>query len=329
MGRLFPLGAIALLGLISAASAADIPLYGPVIKTAPVANFGWETEFGGRYWYSSGKSQLDLFRVPALPVVSRLTFSGLTGHSGELYGRLDHSLGFFVKGYAGYGALVSGNLQDEDFPPGINPYSSTNSDQRVGNLGYLTADLGWAFWTTPFVRVGAFVGYHRYAEKVNAYGCTQTAGNPFLCATPIPTSVLTITEEPNWNAARVGINAVWKITDRLKLTGDAAWVPYAALDDSDFHWLRIGTDFNGPTPQNGRGRGVQLEGILSYNITRAWSVGIGGRYWLIETKDLGGTAHFEKSADGLPQPITFKTERYGGFVQASYIFGAPILSANY
>jgi hypothetical protein len=101
------------------------------------------------------------------------------------------------------------------------------------------------------------------------------------------------------------------------------------LDDSDFHWLRIGTDFNGPTPQNGRGRGVQLKGILSYNITRAWSVGIGGRYWRIETKDLGGTAHFERSASGLPQPITFKTERYGGFIQASYIFGAPIIQASY
>jgi hypothetical protein len=32
---------------------------------------------------------------------------------------------------------------------------------------------------------------------------------------------------------------------------------------------------------------------------------------------------------GFPQDITFKTERYGGFVQASYIFGAPIVAAKY
>jgi hypothetical protein len=61
------------------------------------------------------------------------------------------------------------------------------------------------------------------------------------------------------------------------------------------------------------------------------SVGIGGGYWSIGTKNHGGTAHFEASASGggFPQPINFKTERYGGFVQASYIFGAPIVAAKY
>jgi hypothetical protein len=201
--RGFLLGAIALLGLVSAASAADIPAYGPLYKTAPVANFGWETEFGGRYWYSNGKTQWDLFGIPPAVQVSRLTFSGLTGHAGELYGRLDHSSGLFVKGYAGFGALIGGKLQDEDWPPFTPIYSSTDSDQRVGHLGYLTADLGWAFWTTPFVRVGAFVGYHYYSEKVNVYGCNQTVGGE-ICVPTIPTSVLLITQESNWNAARVG-----------------------------------------------------------------------------------------------------------------------------
>jgi hypothetical protein len=108
-------------------------------------------------------------------------------------------------------------------------------------------------------------------------------------------------------------------------------IPFVRLDANDFHWLRIGTSFNGPTPEDGKARGVQLEAILSYNITKAFSVGIGGRYWAMATTDHGGTAHFETSAigGGLPQDITFKTERYGGFVQASYIFGAPIVAANY
>lgn len=121
------------------------------------------------------------------------------------------------------------------------------------------------------------------------------------------------------------------ITDRLKLTGDAAWIPYAKLNARDFHWARIGTDFNGPTPEDGHGHGVQLEAILSYDVTRAFSVGIGGRYWRIQTPDHGATAHFDVSAigGGLPQDLNFKTERYGGFVQASYIFGAPIVAANY
>jgi hypothetical protein len=70
--RGFLLGAKALLGLVSAASAADIPAYGPLYKTAPVANFGWETEFGGRYWYSNGKTQWDLFGIPPAVQVYRL-----------------------------------------------------------------------------------------------------------------------------------------------------------------------------------------------------------------------------------------------------------------
>jgi hypothetical protein len=84
------------------------------------------------------------------------------------------------------------------------------------------------------------------------------------------------------------------------------------------------------TPEDGTARGVQLEAILSYNVTRSFSVGV-GRYWSIGTKDHGGTDHFEVSAigGGFPQAINFKTERYGGFVQASYIFGAPIVAAKY
>jgi hypothetical protein len=96
-------------------------------------------------------------------------------------------------------------------------------------------------------------------------------------------------------------------------------------------WLCIGTDFLGATPEGRTARGVQLEAILSYNVTRSFSVGVGGRYWSIGIKDHGGTDHFEVSAigGGFPQDITFKTERYGGFVQASYIFGAPIVAAKY
>jgi hypothetical protein len=84
------------------------------------------------------------------------------------------------------------------------------------------------------------------------------------------------------------------------------------------------------TPEGRTARGVQLEAILSYNVTRSFSVGV-GRYWSIGTKDHGGTDHFEVSAigGGFPQAINFKTERYGSFVQASYIFGAPIVAAKY
>jgi hypothetical protein len=47
------------------------------------------------------------------------------------------------------------------------------------------------------------------------------------------------------------------------------------------------------------------------------SVGVGGRYWHMESS---GNAHFEMF-DGSPQPIDFKTNIYGVFVQGSYRFG--------
>jgi Autotransporter beta-domain len=260
-------------------------------------------------------------------LTSRLTYSGLTGHSGELYGRADHSVGFFFKGNVGLGRIVSGNLQDEDFPPLTSPYSSTNSDQHSGRIGYATADFGWAVWNSPTLKVGPFVGVHYYAERMNAYGCTQTAGHPQICVPAIPNSTLGITEEANWLTGRVGVNGVWRITDRWTFTGDAAWV-YARLNANDKHWLR--TDLPAETIVDGNANGAQIEAVLSYNVTREFSVGIGGRYWAMATKDNDATRHLERLfAGALPQPATFKTERYGGFVQASYIFGAPLVAANY
>ena len=86
---------------------------------------------------------------------------------------------------------------------------------------------------------------------------------------------------------------MWKIDERLKITGDAAWlIPFSSLTASDAHLLRIGTDFNGPTPIDGHGYGVQLEAILSYNVTDAFSVGLGARYWRIQTQNADATSHF-------------------------------------
>ena len=33
----------------------------------------------------------------------------------------------------------------------------------------------------PGSKLGAFVGYNYYRNDVNVYGCTQIAGNPFIC----------------------------------------------------------------------------------------------------------------------------------------------------
>jgi outer membrane protease len=322
------------LALAGSAFAADLmPVKAPVAAYVPTVS-AWEFEIGARYFGSSGRSQYDLYDVAGTAMVSRLTYTGLTGHAGEAFGRLDHSSGIFIKGFGGFGSIGDGKLQDEDFPPFIVPYSSTDSQQRNGRFSYFSADLGYNFWSTNNFKLGAFAGYFHYSEKLDAFGCTQTAASG-ICVPTIPTSVHVIRQETDWDALRVGFNAQWYMTDRLKFTLDAAWIPYASLDARDTHVLRIGVPggFIGPTKQDGDGYGVMVEGVLSYAVTQNLSVGVGGRYWRIETGARNALMHFEQSAIPVgafaAQKLTFETERYGGFVQASYKFGAPPVVASY
>ena len=296
------------------------PLWYPWLDPKPIAR--WEAEVGGRYFFSSGRTKLDLFGFPPDHLVSRLTYSGLSAHSAELFGRVEHATGYFIKGYIGGGAITGGHLKDEDFPPILGGYTSTTSEQHSGRLAYGTVDLGYE-WRSERLRLGFFLGYFYNFERVNAFGCAQTAANPFLWVPPIPSSVLLITQKTTWHALRLGFSTDWRFRPGWRVTTDAAWLPYAQLVASDTHWLRIPSSFNGPTPESGSATlNVQLEGTLSYQFSPALSAGIGGRYWHIATSKGQTTAHFEVSAGAeLPQGATLSTDRWGGFLQASYKFG--------
>ncbi len=245
---------------------------------------------------------------------SELTYSGLTANAGEIFGRVEHISGFFLKGYFGGAKLNAGQLKDEDFPPAVTPYSSTTSDQRGGNLKYATVDFGWD-WRSENVRLGVFAGYLYYADHLNAYGCTQTAGNLGVCVPSIPNSVLAITDDVTWNAMRLGIVTDWRLGFGWSLITEAAWLPVGLLTASDFHWLR--PDLINPTPEKGAAFAqVQLEAILRYQVSPNFSMGVGGRYWQI-----GTTSAEADFAGSQAQAITYRTERWGAFVQASYSFG--------
>ena len=317
--------AVSLAATMSAAAAdwplepATYPATYPLFSPRPIAQ--WESEIGGRYWYSSGRTQLDLFgATQANGLISRLTYSDLQAHSGEVFGRAEHLSGFFIKGFVGGGAITGGGLRDEDFvTPSFPLYSSTNSEQRDGRLAYATVDLGWT-WRSEDIKLGFFAGYHYYFERVNAFGCVQTA-SPVICVPPVPASELLITQETNWNAVRLGFNGEWRWGGWI-LNADLAWIPYAWLNANDTHWQRIPFDFSGPTPELGNSfNNVQIEALLRYQFQNGFSVGIGGRYWRIDTSS--AQAHFESSAvgGGVPQTISLVTERWGGFLQASYKFG--------
>jgi hypothetical protein len=100
------------------------------------------------------------------------------------------------------------------------------------------------------------------------------------------------------------------------LTAYESYLPFVAFRGTDNHLLR--TDVaNTVSTETGNGKGVQLEAILAYSFTNSFSVGAGGRYWAMWATD----AYTNIFGTACPcQTLPSRTERYGGFVQASYKF---------
>jgi opacity protein-like surface antigen len=284
---------------------------------APVVP-GIEIEIGGRIWYSSGRFQKDLGatsnQAQQNVLVSRLTYD-TTAASGEVFGRIDTSQNVFLKGFVGGGKILSGNMHDEDwliFGATV-PYSNTLSTVS-GDIGYATIDLGYSFFRGPSANVGGFVGYNYYREDKSAYGCVQIANRFSDCVPSIPNSTLGITENNKWNSFRVGVNGAVKVWDRLTLSAEAAYLPFVNFSGTDNHLLRTDVS-NTVSPEQGAGHGVQLEAILSYAIGKSFSVGAGGRYWAMWAP---GASTNIFGTDCPCQTLPVRTERYGGFLQASY-----------
>lgn len=279
---------------------------------------GIDVEIGGRVWYSSGRFQKDLGATTDQArqniLVSRLTYDS-TAASGEVFGRVDTAQNIFLKGFVGGGKILSGNMHDEDWLifNGTVPYSNTLSSV-TGEIGYATIDVGYSLFRGPSANVGGFIGYNYFREDKSAYGCAQIANRFSDCVPSIPNATLGITENTRWNSFRIGANGVVKIVDGLTLTADAAYLPFANFKGTDNHVLR--TDVaNTVSPEAGTGHGVQLEAILSYAIGKSFSVGAGGRYWAMWAP---GASTNIFGTDCPCQTLPVRTERYGGFIQASY-----------
>jgi hypothetical protein len=278
-----------------------------------------EIEIGGRTWYSSGRFQKDLGsstdQTQQNVLNSRLTYN-TTAASGEVFGRIDTSSNVFLKGFIGGGKILSGNMHDEDWVifGATVPYSNTLSSPVTGDLGYATIDVGYSLFRGPSANVGGFIGYNYFRENRSAYGCTQIANSNSDCVPALSSSILGITEDDKWNSLRIGVNGTVKLMDRLTLTADAAYLPFVAFRGFDNHLLRSDVA-NTVSSETGTGQGVQLEAILSYAIGKSFSVGAGGRYWAMWATD-ASTNIFGMACPC--QTLPARTERYGGFVQASY-----------
>ncbi len=311
----------------AASSAADLPVRKAPPMLAATAS-DWTLESGFRYWYSIGRFQKDLydsFRPGQLN--SRLTYKDQNAHTAESFARLDHSLGAFVKGFIGAGAIVSGRMFDEDFPPAAVPYSSTLHSARDGKIGYVAIDAGYTFLRWRMLQTEAFVGYTRWTERYNTYGCTQTALNPAICGVvgagflPVGGAYNGLDQDLRLNAARIGAAIKVNVLPQLALRFEGAYI-VGGVEANDYHNFR-------PTirglPESGRADGFQFEALATYDITPNFSLGAGARWWKVSSGN--ARAHWEQTMAGIlaggvpPAPLKMKMERYGFFLQAAYKFG--------
>ena len=285
-------------------------------------------EAGLRYALSTGTTRYTLHGASATSDrLSRLNWANLTSNAGEVYGRIDHATGLFLKGSFGLSApLNSGGLQDEDFASALSQnltYSSTNSSQKGGKLSYGTIDMGYTFLRSRQSSLGGFFGFQFSDETTNAYGCTQSGGaGSGICVPSIGGSTLGITNQEQWNAARIGLDGKYFINDRLRLSGDVALLPGVWMNGTDTHWLRIGAangDFTGPTHVNATGYGGEAEIKLDYAIADHWMIGVGAR---VTEMVASGDMRFDKSGVAVTasQKADWLNQRSGIFVESAFRF---------
>lgn len=277
----------------------------------------WKTEIGTRLFFSSGlagtpQPLLNTSDIGNI-LASRLTFSGMSATSEEVFARIEHSSGVFVKGYLGAGSVSSGQLNDEDFPAGAEVYSNTLS-KAWGNLSYATLDLGYLFLKNLFGSAGAFIGYNYYAQNYNIYGCKQLAGSS-TCANPnMLEHFLALSEDDSFNSLRLGLASEFNLKNQWSLTSEAAYLPLIHFRGLDMHNAR---QLIGPETAN-RGDGAMLETILNYQLNNAWALGVGGRYWAWNMHNGHLLFDFLGEDELIKEPARFNAERYGVFLQVKY-----------
>ena len=292
----------------------------------------WAFEGGARYWYSIGQNRFAFTNniFPFGNPTSTLDWDRMQGHSGEGFFRVDHRpTGMFVKGLLGGGVIKGGDMDDLDFLIDQINFSNTTSAVGDASLRYAMIDVGYAYDVPEAgVKLGGFVGYHYWHERMTAFGVlcnADTLGNPFCGpagAVVVPFGTPVVTWDTTWNAIRVGGEARVQVYDRWSISGEVAFVPYAWVSNDDSHLLRQDPADLGPAPnvltRGWRGMGAEAEAFVNYQVLPHFEVGVGARYWGLFTQ--AGTVEFGPTF--APDfPLTkFSTQRYGVLLQAKATF---------
>jgi opacity protein-like surface antigen len=289
------------------------------VATARVAN-AVQVELGTRYVHGWGRYKQDLGGASPPPVNnSRLTWVDLQTDGGELFGRIDMPKNVVVKGFVGRGSGHHGHMNDEDWgleqpigsttPASVFAYQNSLADAS-SNIRYFTVDAGYDWFREPQYKLTVFAGYSYFKQ----YLVTSKSMSYVMYAPAASFESLGLGQDNLWRALRIGAAADIVVMPRVHLNVEAAYLPYVRYRGHDDH---------GPgslSPQWGHGDGVQLEAMLSYDLTDRLNVGIGGRYWAYWIPK-GLTANYSNGGAGQVSDQTFAAEQAAAFVQASYKFG--------
>lgn len=283
-------------------------------------------EAGLRYWYSLGTMRFGFTNGNPLygNPTSTLEWKNMTGHTGEVFARLDHKpTGMFVKGMAGLGAITDGRMQDRDYFLEQFKFSDTTSDVKGDLINFASADLGWAWSPMPGSQLGMFAGYLYWREKAVAYGlfCNQTTivftgcSDGGVLAVGYDTAVAIY--EPTWQALRLGVEGSIAIDDRWSAHGELVGIPFATLQNKDSHLLRQSSADLGPAPNiitdSREGYGFQTDLFIDYAVTSNISVSGGVRYWQLYA--YGGDVRFGPAFSSTYSLNSFDQQRFGLLLQ--------------
>lgn len=271
------------------------------------------TEIGARYWHSSGGPEYTLYggMSAADGAVSALQYKSKNVATPEMFFRVDHASGMFIKGIlSGTGTSNSGVEYDEDFEPETDPYSLTETSLLKSEVKYGSIDVGYGV-TQGALRMGGFVGYGKWDEKYRAYGCTQLATSDICSPGDVADDELGITETDKFSGPRIGVVADFAVNDKLSFSGEAAYFK-PDHDNTDNHHL----SGLGLTPGSGDGSGTQISIAMNYQVNPALSIGAGYRVWSVSSDIMTGITEQAESN----QLETYKTKRKGVFLQAAYRF---------
>ncbi|WP_075257939.1 outer membrane protein [Herbaspirillum camelliae] len=295
----------------------------PHWNLSPASDFMLEAGFKVGTGYGTYGAPQPLFNSPSVPIrhvlSSRLTWDELESNYGETFLRLNHVNHFFGKLSFQSGRVKSGHMYDEDFPAPGGGYSMTQTDiDGLRNSFELLG--GYNLMETGGSRLGIFVGHERRNYSFRTAGlCQLAAATP---CTGYADDYDYVSRESRLRMWKIGVDTRLKLSERIWIDANAAYIPKVKFDGEDDHLARQFI-----VKDEGHGTGTSVEASLNYSITNALSLGFGARYFSFRSK-FGRATAIDLTPNGRPSQLeaSYTDDQLDLFLQMTYQIGGASAS---